>query len=404
VIVAQTRADADTATGTQTHTQPPVTTPPWSTPRPASARASSGTRLAYLDALKVALTVLVVVHHVGQAFGPTCGRWPVFDTQRTDLLGPLFAVDAAFFMGLFFFISALFVPIAFDRKGAFSFLRDRAFRLGVPLVVVSLGAFAPLGYTAYAATGGSLSFPAYVVQIYLGQWQVDVGHLWFLEHLLVYALVYAGWRIATERRPHAWRQRLPGDSAIAAFVVLLGAVTAVVRFQFPIDRWINLFGVVPTEPAHLPQYAALFCIGLVAARANWLERMPTRRGLKWLALGALAAALWIARPDWLGRNGLSSALLWSFCESLICVGLSIGLLTAFRASPWRPGRIAGWLAPNAFAVYVLHVFPVVALQALIIPTPLPPLVKFACVSIVAVPLCFALAAGLRRLPGTRSVL
>src|ERR1700760_3306895 len=74
-------------------------------------------RLDYLDALKVGLTVLVIAHHAGQPYGPTGGRWPIFDAQRTAVLGPFFAVNAAFFMGLFFLISAYFLPASFDRKG-----------------------------------------------------------------------------------------------------------------------------------------------------------------------------------------------------------------------------------------------------------------------------------------------
>jgi hypothetical protein len=32
-------------------------------------------RLFYLDNLRVMLTVLVIAHHVGQAYGPTGGEW-----------------------------------------------------------------------------------------------------------------------------------------------------------------------------------------------------------------------------------------------------------------------------------------------------------------------------------------
>lgn len=38
---------------------------------------STTDRMAYLDNLRIALTVLVIAHHVGQAYGPTSGYWPV---------------------------------------------------------------------------------------------------------------------------------------------------------------------------------------------------------------------------------------------------------------------------------------------------------------------------------------
>src|SRR5918997_2539840 len=67
-----------------------------------SLRTEAGGRLPFADNLRVFLTILVVAHHAGQAYGPTGGRWPVFEPQRSSLLGPFFSVNAAFFMGLFF--------------------------------------------------------------------------------------------------------------------------------------------------------------------------------------------------------------------------------------------------------------------------------------------------------------
>src|SRR5215475_4346458 len=105
-------------------------------------------RLDYLDTLKVLLTVLVIAHHAGQPYGPTGGRWPLFDAQRATILGPFFSVNAAFFMGLFFMISAYFLPSSFDRKGVSTFLKDRLLRLGIPFVVVgvTIGTLSGVGF------------------------------------------------------------------------------------------------------------------------------------------------------------------------------------------------------------------------------------------------------------------
>ena|SRR5438477_77773 len=105
--------------------------------------AAVGARETYLDSLKVLLTALVIAHHAGQAYGPTGGRWPIFEPERAGILGPFFSVNAGFFMGLFFLISAYFVPLSFDRKGGSAFLRYRFVRLGVPLLV-AWGAFTAL--------------------------------------------------------------------------------------------------------------------------------------------------------------------------------------------------------------------------------------------------------------------
>src|SRR5215813_6790481 len=138
--------------------------------RTPAATPRISVRLDYLDALKVVLTVLVIAHHAGQPYGPTGGRWPIFEAERAAILGPFFSVNAAFFMGLFFLISAYFLPTSFDRKGAASFLGDRFVRLGIPLAV---------GYAVFSAL----------------EQKLDVAHLWFVAHLLAYALLYAAWRV-----------------------------------------------------------------------------------------------------------------------------------------------------------------------------------------------------------------
>jgi hypothetical protein len=381
----------------------------------------------------VALTVLVVAHHAGQTYGPTGGRWPVFEAERAAVLGPFFAVNAAFFMGLFFLISGYFLPASVERKGGAAFLRDRAVRLGLPLVLFAVALFGPVAYADYTADGGALSFPAFFGRVFVGEGRVEVGHLWFLAHLLVYGAAYVLWRALARRLPGRSGGRAggasttaPGGWALLAFAAGLAAVTFAVRAAFPVDRWVNLLGVVPLEPAHLPQYLALFVAGIAAARRGWLERLPVRTGLVWLAVGAGAAAARYAYPALRGaagpetlpaltRGGVNAgSLLWSTWEAIICVGLCVGLVTLARewfAGPGgcgAPGAAARRLlrvaAPAAFGAYLLHILPVVGLQTLLLGVALPPLVKFAAVTLVAVPVSFLLAAGLRRLPGARAVL
>lgn len=68
-------------------------------------------RLLYLDNLKVCLTVLVIFHHAGQAYGDG-GAWAYTPSNPAEVMPWIwhfFSVNAAFFMGLFFLISGYFI-------------------------------------------------------------------------------------------------------------------------------------------------------------------------------------------------------------------------------------------------------------------------------------------------------
>jgi hypothetical protein len=58
------------------------------------------------------------------------------------------------------------------------------------------------------------------------------GHLWFLEHLLVYALLYVAWRLLTARRSAGAPLPVPGNAALLIYALLLGLLTYVIRIDF----------------------------------------------------------------------------------------------------------------------------------------------------------------------------
>ena len=150
---------------------------------------------------------------------------------------------------------------------------------------------------------------------------------------------------------------------IAAYAVLLAAATFVIQIWYPQDRWIGFLGFIQMEPAHIPQYASLFVIGILAGPRRWIETMPTRRGLAWLAVGVGLAAfayLWAA----FATTGGPDSRNWLICtwEAFLCVGFCVGLPVLFRELAIGAGRVWSVLAANVLAVYVFHMPIVLLLQ------------------------------------------
>ncbi|MEM9905587.1 MAG: acyltransferase family protein [Cyanobacteria bacterium P01_D01_bin.44] len=369
-------------------------------------------RLAFIDNLRVMLIMLVVAHHAAQPYGPTGGEWPIFNPERAPVLGPFFAVNAAFFMGLFFFISGYFLPAAYDRKGVKLFLKSRFKRLGIPLLFFALVVFPPVLYKLAAPP---VSFLAFFTQVYINQLEIEVAHLWFLMHLLFYALVYALWRKVSlpVSPPPGLDRQVPSQAAMLAYLVGLTAVTFIVRIDYPIDRWVNIFGFLPAEVAHLPQYSSLFVLGIMAYRHHWLERMATSQGFTWLGIGLGAALLRyayslnrdrLALPDAIEGGGLSwQSLIWSGWEATICMGLCIGLLILFREKINFQGNRLRILADNVYMVYLIHLLWVIYLQFTIASLSIGPFAKFGLVTLMGIPISFAFSSLLRRLPWVKAI-
>ncbi|SRR5581483_10662571 len=252
--------------------------------------ANKPDRIDYVDAVRVILILLLVAHHSIESY--VTGRPPEVPLPDPPLArGGIFLwVNAAFFMGLFFFLGGYFTPGAFDRKGPATFLSDRLLRLGVPLVLGTtlIVPLAGWSHIALDPTLPSVSYWTYLTQDFFGygpkpgywppseRWPAfNFGHLCFLEHLLVYAALYAAIRLIM--RPDngkRWREP-PSHLAIATYAVLLAAATFIVRIWYPQNSWIAFLRFIQMEPAHLPQYASLFAIGAFAGpRRRRNSRLP----------------------------------------------------------------------------------------------------------------------------------
>ncbi len=378
-----------------------------------NSQARSG-QLYFVQWLRFILISLVVAHHAAQPYGPTGGDWPISDPVSSNWLGPFFMFNSAFFMGFFFFISGYFVSGSYDRKGGLVFIRDRVIRLGVPLVLVSLFVF---GLIAFSGSETQDSFVDFLLYQYIGQWEVEMGLLWFIAQLLALSIIYAIWRRITSRQQTSEPRvfSTPSNQTILIYALTLGVAGMIVRTFYQQDEWVKILGVIPAEVVHVSQYWSLFVIGVIAGRGRWLENIPSSLGPKWLAIGLAAFVVALAThpsaylfpesilPDWM-LLGLFWGIFWGFLEAFICVGLIVGLSVFFRERFSTSNKWMERLDQNVYGVYIIHVFIVVGLQQAILNIALPALAKFALVTTVALFVTFVNSALIRLIPGVKRVL
>lgn len=376
---------------------------------------SVNTRLAHLDGIRVGLIILVIAHHAGQAYGPTGGWWAYQETERAGWLGPFFTVNRSFFMSLFFFIAGFLMPQSLDRKGPGAFFRDRLVRLGIPLLIfVSL--IIPLMHYAHFLhfrNYGALPFSDYYLNYWLGMgarpadwtgpaWpEINMGHLWFIEHLLIYSGIYSLWRRL--RGPLVKREENAGNlgtSSVIIFTVAIGLVTLIVRIWYPIDRWIGFLGFIQVAFADVPRDLGWFIAGVIAYRKNWLLRYPAASGYRWLIAGLGLAGLYYGLA---ALRAFPSALYIPW-EMFLCTGLTIGIIVLCREHCSSVSSLVRELADGSYGAYLVHVPVLVVAQFGLAGYMMSPSIKWFAATVTGILVSFTLASLLKRVPGARSVL
>ena len=373
---------------------------------------AASSRSFFLDNLRSAIIVLVVIHHAAIVYAADT---PFYYVEPGDILATIVLLvfhllNQAWFMGALFLLAGYFTPGSFDRKGTAQFLKDRALRLGIPILIYAF-IFSPT-----LLIYGVNSMPASVSHITKTlTWAdyprlIDWGPLWFAAMLLVFDFGYAALRRITKDRQQASRiPSAPGFVSIAVFVAVLAAASYLWRIIAPLGK--SLLGF-PTI-AYLPQYLGLFSLGTIAARLNWFQTFSTKMGKWGFVAAALATLILFAiaitglnpkiTDGFLGNGNWPSAV-YALWDSTVSVGMCLASLTFFRRFYNRPSKLGAFCAQQSYTVYIIHIPIIVILALLLRGAQAENLIKFALLAVMALPLSFGLAWLIRKIPYATRVL
>jgi len=314
-------------------------------------------------------------------------------------------LNQSWFMGALFFLAGYFTPGSYDRKGASSFLKGRLLRLGVPLIIwmFVLNPLSAIGLYLEPAPRipGTLTWQAY-------PYLLGLGPLWFVALLLIFAAGYAAWRELRKSKPSpsVRPSSRPVYLGVGIFVLALALASYLLRIVVPLGQPVNLVVPVLSFPtiAYLPQYLGFFVVGVVAYRRNWLQTLPGSMGVVGFVAAVVAFVLLFPvaffgglEGQFLGGGHWQSAV-YTLWDSIMAVGLSLGVLVLFRRVFNGSGRFGKFLADQSYAVYIIHSPIIVGLAVALRDTGLENMLKFVLVAGIGVPLSFAGAAVIRRVP------
>jgi glucan biosynthesis protein C len=336
-------------------------------------------RLHALDAVRAYALLLGVVLHGAAAFLEGFPI-PLWLDRPSDGAAVVYYVIHMFRMSAFFVIAGFFARVLVERRGVTAFVKDRAKRVALPLVLfgIVVGLASAVGFVLGALPHG-VDFLMALAQTAQPQPGAEpqaaamggfnLGHLWFLYYLLIfYALSLALRWLVLAVDPRGVLAAA-GDRIVTFLMrgvwgpVLIALPTAAYLYQ--LESWAEWVGL-PAPFAFTPSTMALVGYG-IAFGLGWLLNRQTQALLDlqkiWYVYFALAVALTIfclstigTQPQWAGGNlAGTDRLLYTaaYVVGLWCwVFAFIGAAVRFLSTPHAVTR---YLADASYWVYLLHI-------------------------------------------------
>ncbi len=337
-------------------------------------------RLHALDAVRAYALLLGVVLHGAAAFlqGFPMPLW--LDTP-SDGAPIIYYVIHMFRMSAFFLIAGFFARVLVERRGVKAFVKDRAKRVALPLVLFSVvvGLTSAVGFVLGALPHGvdflmslaqtgqpqPVAAPAPQAAALTG---FNLGHLWFLYYLLIFyvlALAIRSLVVAVDPR---------GVLAAACDRVIKFVMSGVwgpvlialpiAAYLYQLESWTEWLGL-PAPFLLTPDMKAVLGYG-IAFGLGWVLNRQVQALLDlqriWYVYFVLAAALTVfclatigTTPRWTGGAlAGTDRLLYTaayvvgmWCWIFAFVGTAVRYLST-------PHRVTRYLADASYWVYLMH--------------------------------------------------
>ncbi len=152
-----------------------------------------------MDAVRALTMLLGVFFHVGLAYAAAFqGLWLVGDMKASSMAMEVFVWFSHLFrMSLFFLIAGFFANLLIERRGVRGFLRNRAIRIALPLVIFWPLITAAMFFLIMWSLGYIQELPP-ILQLLtelIAQGadppEPTTGHLWFLYNLTYFSAIAA---------------------------------------------------------------------------------------------------------------------------------------------------------------------------------------------------------------------
>jgi len=310
-------------------------------------------RKYYIDNIRYAIVLLVVVYHVIYIFNSVGVISNILLTGIPQMDAFLYFVYP-WFMGCLFLVSGISARYALERKSAKQFVKDRVRKLLIPSIagIFILGWI--VGYTTSLQTdmfgGNGDTIPGFIK--YFIYSLSGTGPLWFAHELFLASMILLLLK-AIDREDRIYK--LCGKANIIVILLLFFAV------------WgsSTILNVPIVTVYRNGIYILLFLLGYYVfsheSVQNILEKWRTPLLISALICGVAYTIYYY------GQNYTTDECLQSAFTNLYLWLMSLAILGCSKAWFNVNTKFTKYMAPRSFAIYVLH-YPVLVLFAYLLTT------------------------------------
>jgi peptidoglycan/LPS O-acetylase OafA/YrhL len=339
------------------------------------------TRLHYLDAVRAFALILGLVFHASLSFIPIYIGWAVMDINTSEAIPSFVLISHSFRMALFFLIAGYFSRMAFKKKGLQVFLKSRAIKIAIPLLI---GWFLlrPLLVSGWVIGAESMRGEANILNgletgfaslLDLPAHFLIGTHLWFLYYLLLITLTVVFISKLFEKRTQSkYYLTKIIDSSVdfvskSSWSPLFLAIPTIGALWFMQNWGIDTpdKSLVPVLPVFI-LYGACFTFGWYLQRnPTSIENLSTLSVQKiLLSLGGIVSAILLSKYEMNVAHAHFTMLKFAFwfAYAIMLWGLITLILGIFKVFFSEPNKIVKYLADASYWLYLIHLPLVIYLQ------------------------------------------
>ncbi len=362
-----------------------------------------------LDGVRAVAMLLGITMHISLSFVRQPLDWAIHDTSTSVLADLVAQALHPFRLSVFFLAAGFFAHMLYHRRGLSGFVRHRAVRILLPLVVGWIVVGPPLlaaWVYGYIKTQAALGIPLREMadtysrpsQPFFAFPRFPLMHLWFLYYLLI---LYAGALTGRGILLRLFRGRLDiRRKADAALRKILGSHWRVPLLAIPTlacllgmrdwDIHVPDRNLAPDLPVYF-LYGSVLCFGWLLHRQPELLREFRRHYLPYFAVGCGVFVLMV-----FGLSGFESKPTHPWYPAVRFVYLCLyalymwfmmfSMIGFFEEFFDRPNAKLRYIADSSYWLYLVHLPLVIFLQVLIAYWDLWWWVKFLLIHLVSIPL------------------